>query len=212
MPGHVPQHIRTDDVGRNIAQCVVGIRLPPGRCLSYGRLRRAWLNHKSKRSHAHGPSGRCGRWSSRQDGWRLLECYPRRHVTSPVRPGCQGWQHHGSRACSTHFRVTELLPALALFQRGRDDLATRPHADCLAAAIAPAVACRVGQVRGLTVDVYGDPVCCQNPDSPRSNRAGRSGRSAPVACSPGPSVDVDDRWRLEFGTASHSSAKQCAVT
>ena len=24
---------------------------------------------------------------------------------------CQGWQHHGSRACSSHFRETELLPA-----------------------------------------------------------------------------------------------------
>ena len=26
---------------------------------------------------------------------------------------CQGWQHHGSRACSSHFRETELLPAPA---------------------------------------------------------------------------------------------------
>ena len=53
-------------------------------------------------------------------GWRGRPSWPDVH-NSLRPPQCdlpepgersQGWQHHGSRACSTHFRETELLPAL----------------------------------------------------------------------------------------------------
>ena len=47
-------------------------------------------------------------WSAIHDGLRPAQC-------DLPEPGerCQCWQHHGSRACSTRFRDTELLPALA---------------------------------------------------------------------------------------------------
>ena len=47
-------------------------------------------------------------WRTIHDGLRPAQC-------DLPEPGerCQGWQHHGSRACSTRFRDTELLPALA---------------------------------------------------------------------------------------------------
>ena len=47
-------------------------------------------------------------WSAIHDGLRPAQC-------DLPEPGerCQGWQHHGSRAGSTRFRDTELLPALA---------------------------------------------------------------------------------------------------
>ena len=47
-------------------------------------------------------------WRAIHDGLRPAQC-------DLPEPGerCQGWQHHGSRACSTRFRDTELLPALA---------------------------------------------------------------------------------------------------
>ena len=46
-------------------------------------------------------------WHDLHDGLRPAQC-------DLPEPGerCQGWQHHGSRACSTHFRETELLPTL----------------------------------------------------------------------------------------------------
>ena len=47
-------------------------------------------------------------WRAIHDGLRPAQC-------DLPEPGerCQGWQPHGSRACSTRFRDTELLPALA---------------------------------------------------------------------------------------------------
>ena len=46
-------------------------------------------------------------WHDVHNGVRPAQC-------DLPEPGerCQGWQHHGSRACSTHFRETELLPTL----------------------------------------------------------------------------------------------------
>ena len=41
-----------------------------------------------------------------------MVCAPRKCDLPDPGERCQGWQHHGSRACSTHFRETELLPAL----------------------------------------------------------------------------------------------------
>ena len=48
------------------------------------------------------------KWRTIHDGLRPAQC-------DLPEPGerCQGWQHHGSRACATRFRDTELLPALA---------------------------------------------------------------------------------------------------
>ena len=41
---------------------------------------------------------------------------------------CQGWQHHGSRACSTHFRETELLLTLPPPAQARLRSQFGPHA------------------------------------------------------------------------------------
>eukprot|EP00439_Symbiodinium_sp_Y106_P011468 s11075_g1.t1 len=43
---------------------------------------------------------------------RALNVLPTRDDVAIPSAQCQGWQHHGARSCSTHFRETELLPAL----------------------------------------------------------------------------------------------------
>ena len=62
-------------------------------------------------------------WRTIHDGLRPAQC-------DLPEPGerCQGWQHHGSRACSTRFRDTELLPALAPLAQAVLRSQSGPHA------------------------------------------------------------------------------------
>ena len=97
-------------------------------------------------------------WHDVHNGVRPAQCDLPAHGER-----CQGWQHHSSHACSTHFRETELLPTLPPSAQAMFCSQSGPHAaawlsaipseagsalppDRMAAAAAATFACRSTQV------------------------------------------------------------------
>ena len=101
-PRHTPSWTERAVVGWSSSASKLAAGLVPKRCNSCPSL--LAIGQRRYRPTCGPPQSP---WHDIHNGLRPAQC----DLPDPGER-CQGWQHHGARSCSTHFRETELLPAL----------------------------------------------------------------------------------------------------